>query len=98
MRQPKWFNINDAATQNGMFAYVNKFEKKPYPSIDGRVLRFELDRGTGQARLPRQPEVISNRWFTRRPVSAGNAPAIGAGKIRHRPRSGGLLNCYDRVA
>jgi ABC-type nitrate/sulfonate/bicarbonate transport system substrate-binding protein len=30
-----WFNITDAATQNGMFDYVNKFEKKPYPSVDG---------------------------------------------------------------
>lgn len=36
----KWFNITDAKTQDGMFAYVNKFEKKPYPSVDGikRVL------------------------------------------------------------
>jgi ABC-type nitrate/sulfonate/bicarbonate transport system substrate-binding protein len=31
----KWFNITDAATQNGMFAHVTKFEKKPYPSVDG---------------------------------------------------------------
>jgi NitT/TauT family transport system substrate-binding protein len=31
----KWFNITDAATQNGMFAHVNKFEKKPYPSVEG---------------------------------------------------------------
>lgn len=31
----KWFNITDAATQAGMFAYVKKFEKKPYPSIEG---------------------------------------------------------------
>src|SRR6185295_18126638 len=31
----KWFNIKGAATQNGMFAHVNKFEKKPYPSVDG---------------------------------------------------------------
>jgi NitT/TauT family transport system substrate-binding protein len=31
----KWFNITDARTQDGMFAYVNKFEKKPYPSVDG---------------------------------------------------------------
>jgi ABC-type nitrate/sulfonate/bicarbonate transport system substrate-binding protein len=31
----KWFNITDAKTQNGMFAYVTKFEKKPYPSVDG---------------------------------------------------------------
>ena len=31
----KWFNITDARTQDGMFAYVHKFEKKPYPSVDG---------------------------------------------------------------
>jgi len=31
----KWFNITDAATQNGMFTYVNKFEKKPYPAVEG---------------------------------------------------------------
>jgi NitT/TauT family transport system substrate-binding protein len=31
----KWFNITDAKTQDGMFAYVHKFEKKPYPSVDG---------------------------------------------------------------
>ena len=31
----KWFNITDPKTQDGMFAYVNKFEKKPYPSIEG---------------------------------------------------------------
>ncbi len=31
----KWFNITDAKTQNGMFAHVHKFEKKPYPSVDG---------------------------------------------------------------
>jgi NitT/TauT family transport system substrate-binding protein len=31
----KWFNITDAKTQDGMFAAVSKFEKKPYPSIDG---------------------------------------------------------------
>ena len=31
----KWFNINDAKTQDGMFAFVHKFEKKPYPSVDG---------------------------------------------------------------
>jgi ABC-type nitrate/sulfonate/bicarbonate transport system substrate-binding protein len=31
----KWFNITDADTQAGMFAYVNKFEKKPYPSVEG---------------------------------------------------------------
>jgi NitT/TauT family transport system substrate-binding protein len=31
----KWFNITDAKTQDGMFAYVHKFEKKPYPSVEG---------------------------------------------------------------
>jgi len=31
----KWFNITDAATKNGMFTYVNKFEKKPYPAVEG---------------------------------------------------------------
>jgi NitT/TauT family transport system substrate-binding protein len=31
----KWFGITDAKTQDGMFAYVTKFEKKPYPSVDG---------------------------------------------------------------
>ena len=31
----KWFNITDSETQNGMFAYVNKFQKKPYPSVEG---------------------------------------------------------------
>ena len=31
----KWFNITDAKTQDGMFGYVNKFEKKPYPSVEG---------------------------------------------------------------
>jgi ABC-type nitrate/sulfonate/bicarbonate transport system substrate-binding protein len=31
----KWFGISDAATQNGMFAHVSKFEKKPYPSVEG---------------------------------------------------------------
>jgi len=31
----KWFNITDARIQDGMFAYVHKFESKPYPSIDG---------------------------------------------------------------
>ena len=31
----KWFNITDARTQDGMFAHVGKFEKKPYPSVDG---------------------------------------------------------------
>ena len=31
----KWFNITDAKTQDGMFASVSKFEKKPYPAVDG---------------------------------------------------------------
>ena len=31
----KWFNITDRRTQDGMFAYVNKFEKKPYPAVEG---------------------------------------------------------------
>lgn len=31
----KWFNITDTKTQDGMFAHVHKFEKKPYPSVDG---------------------------------------------------------------
>jgi ABC-type nitrate/sulfonate/bicarbonate transport system substrate-binding protein len=31
----KWFNIKDAATQDGMFAHVKKFEKKPYPPVEG---------------------------------------------------------------
>lgn len=31
----KWFNITDPDTQAGMFAYVSKFERKPYPSVDG---------------------------------------------------------------
>ena len=38
----KWFNITDAATQNGMFAYVNKFEKKPYPSVEGITRVFAI--------------------------------------------------------
>jgi ABC-type nitrate/sulfonate/bicarbonate transport system substrate-binding protein len=38
----KWFNITDARTQDGMFAYVNKFEKKPYPSADGIKQVFAL--------------------------------------------------------
>lgn len=38
----KWFNITDARTQDGMFAYVNKFEKKPYPSVDGIEQVFAL--------------------------------------------------------
>jgi len=38
----KWFNITDAGTQNGMFAYVNKFEKKPYPSVEGVKQVFAL--------------------------------------------------------
>ena len=35
----KWFNITDAATQNGMFAYVNKFENKPYPHRKNSTIR-----------------------------------------------------------
>ena len=31
----KWFNITDAKTQDGMFAHVKKFAKKPYPSVEG---------------------------------------------------------------
>jgi NitT/TauT family transport system substrate-binding protein len=31
----KWFNITDTKTQDGMFAYVHKFEKKPYPAVEG---------------------------------------------------------------
>jgi len=31
----RWFNITDRKTQDGMFAYVNKFEKKPYPAVEG---------------------------------------------------------------
>ena len=31
----KWFNITDPKTQDGMFAHVKKFEKKPYPSVEG---------------------------------------------------------------
>jgi ABC-type nitrate/sulfonate/bicarbonate transport system substrate-binding protein len=38
----KWFNIRDAKTQDGMFAHVNKFEKKPYPSVDGIKRVFAL--------------------------------------------------------
>jgi len=38
----KWFNITDRATQDGMFAYVNKFEKKPYPSVDGVKAVFAI--------------------------------------------------------
>ena len=38
----KWFNITDARTQDGMFAHVNKFEKKPYPSVDGIKQVFAL--------------------------------------------------------
>jgi ABC-type nitrate/sulfonate/bicarbonate transport system substrate-binding protein len=38
----KWFNITDARTQDGMFAYVNKFQKKPYPSVDGIKQVFAL--------------------------------------------------------
>lgn len=38
----KWFNITDAGIQAGMFAHVNKFEKKPYPSLDGIKQVFAL--------------------------------------------------------
>jgi NitT/TauT family transport system substrate-binding protein len=38
----KWFNITDPKTQDGMFAHVNKFEKKPYPSVDGIKQVFAL--------------------------------------------------------
>jgi ABC-type nitrate/sulfonate/bicarbonate transport system substrate-binding protein len=38
----KWFNIADAKTQDGMFAHVTKFEKKPYPSVDGIKQVFAL--------------------------------------------------------
>jgi hypothetical protein len=38
----KWFNITDPKTQDGMFAHVNKFEKKPYPSVDGIKQVFPL--------------------------------------------------------
>ena len=38
----KWFNITDAKTQEGMFAYVHQFEKKPYPSVDGIKRVFAL--------------------------------------------------------
>ena len=31
----KWFNITDPKTQDGMFAHVHKFDKKPYPSVEG---------------------------------------------------------------
>ena len=38
----KWFNITDPTTEDGMFAYVNKFEKKPYPSLEGIKQVFAL--------------------------------------------------------
>ena len=38
----KWFNITDRKTQDGMFAHVNKFAKKPYPSVDGIKQVFAL--------------------------------------------------------
>ena len=38
----RWFNITDRKTQDGMFAHVNKFEKKPYPSVDGIKQVFAL--------------------------------------------------------
>jgi NitT/TauT family transport system substrate-binding protein len=31
----KWFNIRDAQTQDRMFAAVNEFSSKPYPSVEG---------------------------------------------------------------
>ncbi len=31
----RWFNITDPKVQDGMFEHVHKFEKKPYPSVDG---------------------------------------------------------------
>jgi len=50
----KWFNITDAATQNGMFAHVKKFEKKPYPSIDGVKRVFAIYDSPGMRK--RMPE------------------------------------------
>lgn len=38
----KWFNITDARTQDVMFGAVTKFEKKPYPSLDGVRQVFAL--------------------------------------------------------
>jgi NitT/TauT family transport system substrate-binding protein len=38
----KWFNITDSKTQDRMFAFVNKFEKKPYPSVEGIKQVFAL--------------------------------------------------------
>jgi NitT/TauT family transport system substrate-binding protein len=38
----KWFNITDPRIQDGMFAHVNKFEKKPYPSVEGIKQVFAL--------------------------------------------------------
>ena len=38
----KWFNIKDAKTQDGMFAFVKQFVKKPYPSIEGIKRVFAL--------------------------------------------------------
>ena len=38
----KWFNITDASTQDGMFAHVNKFDKRPYPSVAGIKQVFAL--------------------------------------------------------
>ena len=38
----KWFNITDPKTQDRMFAFVNKFEKKPYPSVEGIKQVFAL--------------------------------------------------------
>jgi ABC-type nitrate/sulfonate/bicarbonate transport system substrate-binding protein len=38
----RWFNITNARIQAGMFAHVKKFEKKPYPSVDGIKQVFAL--------------------------------------------------------
>ena len=38
----KWFNITDPETQDRMFAFVNKFAKKPYPSVEGIKRVFAL--------------------------------------------------------
>jgi len=51
----KWFNITDAATQNGMFAYVTKFDKKPYPSVEGVKRVFAIyDSAEMQKRAPEE--------------------------------------------
>lgn len=38
----KWFNITDPKIQDGMFAHVTKFEKRPYPSVEGVKQVFAL--------------------------------------------------------